>query len=327
MNDDDICEWERKLCVTCREVDGVTKIRLQTNNLPDHCIENKLADEMILDYEVNFNQQETYGEWARDLDTLPTLYEEVCPINKQYDRYNDPLGIVEYGGAESERATGFSINGIAFQFANSIQQDPLAPMTEDNEQPLDICLGHNQMNSGSGMYHYHAISPCINQTFLNGTYMAECADDADCSRDVVSWMLSGFEGMKSKTVIGLSKYGHVVYGPYDNSEELWDPQDVDACNGVWSDDEDEYFYVSTRWHPYGPGCQGPANFLENDRVYPNCSTNGIDQYIFGNSTTRSPTANPTENPTIVSTEGMVKFYFFIRLNWLVDLLSFLCGRR
>ena len=98
MNDDGACEWERKLCVTCKEVNGTVKIRLQTNNLPDHCIENKLADEMILDYEVIFNDKETYGEWSRDLNTSVKLYEEVCPIYKQYDRYHDPLGIHEYGG-------------------------------------------------------------------------------------------------------------------------------------------------------------------------------------------------------------------------------------
>ena len=29
------CTWPRKLCVTCREADGTTLIRVQTNNLPD----------------------------------------------------------------------------------------------------------------------------------------------------------------------------------------------------------------------------------------------------------------------------------------------------
>ena len=153
-----VCEWERKLCVTCREVNGTTKIRVQTNNLPNHCIENKLADEIILDYEVNFNNNETYGDWARDLRTKPTLYQEVCPIAKQYDKYHDPLGIVDHGSGESERATGFSLNGIAFQFANSIQQDPIAPIAVDNEQPLDICLGHNQMDR---LLHFSLCSFCV----------------------------------------------------------------------------------------------------------------------------------------------------------------------
>ena len=32
------------------------------------------------------------------------------------------------------------------------------PITITNEQPLDMCLGHNQRNSPSGMYHYHDVS-------------------------------------------------------------------------------------------------------------------------------------------------------------------------
>ena len=298
MNAEGACEWERKLCVTCKEVNGTVKIRLQTNNLPDHCIENKLAKEVILDYEVNFNPQETHGEWIRDCDSELALYEEVCPIHKDYD--TDTLGIIEYGGTESEHAMGFAINGIAFQFFNSIQQDPVAPITVDNEQPLDICLGHNQLNSDSGMYHYHAVSPCINQTFLDNKEMSDCTSNSECAEDVVSWMLSGFEGMKNQTVIGLSKFGHVVYGPYDNTETLWQPQDVDACNGAWSDEEDEYFYVTSRWHPYGPGCNGPTHFPDEEGVYPNCSANGIDQYITNNiiiEPSIEPTGNPTVNPT------------------------------
>merc|ERR1712061_482163 len=94
-------------------------------------------------------------------------------------------------------------------------------------------------------------------------------------------MTKTFEGTKTKTVIGISKYGHVLYGPYDDNGELWSPPDVDACNGVWSENRDEYFYVSTRWHPYGTGCHGPTNLPFEEGLYPNCSTNGMDQYLVG----------------------------------------------
>lgn len=66
-------------------------------------------------------------------------------------------------------------------------------------------------------------------------------------------------------------------------------QDVDACNGVWSGDRSQYFYVGTRWHPYGPGCNGPANSphkLRVDPFYPQCSLNGLDKY--GGESTPSP---------------------------------------
>jgi len=32
------CTWQRRVCVTCRVVAGETKIRVQTNNLPNHCM-------------------------------------------------------------------------------------------------------------------------------------------------------------------------------------------------------------------------------------------------------------------------------------------------
>ena len=63
----------------------------------------------------------------------------VCPIVKGYDA--ESFGIVEYGESESVNAMGIAISGVAFQFANQIQEDPVYPITVLNEQPLDICLG------------------------------------------------------------------------------------------------------------------------------------------------------------------------------------------
>jgi hypothetical protein len=143
------------------------------------------------------------------------------------------------------------------------QEDPVYPITVVNEQPLDLCLGHNQQNSESGMYHYHDISPCLNPAFLQGKTMTDCASDAACNEDITTWALSGYEGMKAKTVIGIAKDGHVLYGPYDDSGELWQTNDVDACNGAWSADRSDYFYVGTRWHPYLVGCLGPSNFPQS----------------------------------------------------------------
>jgi hypothetical protein len=54
------------------------------------------------------------------------------------------------------------------------------------------------------------------------------------------------------------------------------PRDVDACNGNW--DGNDFGYVSTRWHPYVSGCQGPTNLPHEVGVFPNCSDNGIDRF-------------------------------------------------
>jgi hypothetical protein len=37
VDGDDVCNWSRKLCVTCFKEDGFVKIRVQTNSAPDHC--------------------------------------------------------------------------------------------------------------------------------------------------------------------------------------------------------------------------------------------------------------------------------------------------
>jgi len=214
------------------------------------------------------------------------LNKAVCPIAKRYDA--PALGIVEHGddAQESSNAMGFALNGVAFQFANQIQEDPVFPLTVTNEQPLDLCLGHNQQGSEngvqpSGMYHYHEVSPCLNANFLTGKVMSDCASNDSCRRDIVQWALSSFEDAKTKTVIGIAKNGHVLYGPYDGSGRLWQTSAVDACNGAWSSDLSDYFYVGTRWHPYLVGCMGPANSPHGftPPLYANCSRNNMEQYV------------------------------------------------
>ena len=50
------CNWNRKLCVTCRQAYGITLIRVQTNSFPDHCFEatNFRPAENKIDFEVAF---------------------------------------------------------------------------------------------------------------------------------------------------------------------------------------------------------------------------------------------------------------------------------
>lgn len=56
---DDICTWERKLCVTCFRdaASGYVKIRVQTNSFPDHCYyaSTNTPIENEIDFEAGFN--------------------------------------------------------------------------------------------------------------------------------------------------------------------------------------------------------------------------------------------------------------------------------
>lgn len=292
------CTWQRRLCVTCREDGGVTKIRVQTNNLPDHCVQSIQIKEQEFDTEVVFNSKKVYGAsgWNKSPATQTQLNNAVCRISKNYNAAQ--LGIVEMGGTnrvstkESVNSMGVAVNGVAFQFANQIREDPVYPITIVNEQPLDLCLGHNQRNAASGMYHYHAVSPCMmDGNFLTGRDMSDCASNAECHADKVAWALKGFEASqyRTQTVIGVAKDGHVLYGMYDSSGALWSTTTVDACNGVWDPTKQDYFYVATRWHPYLIGCMGPANQPHKNAapLYAKCSLNGMERYV-GSSLGSSP---------------------------------------
>ena len=90
------------------------------------------------------------------------------------------------------------------------------------------------------------VSPCINPNFMNGKTMAECTSHTECSSSIVQWALSGFASMQTKTVVGIAKDGHVLYGPYDDGAKLWETSDVDPCNGAWSDDASDFFFVVSR---------------------------------------------------------------------------------
>jgi len=280
------CKWERKLCVTCyiNGRDDSTMIRVQTNNMPDHCPGNSILKPQEFDYNVRFNVQnpeinyELFDEWDAT--------ETVCPIVHNYT--NTDINLRENGWDESRRALAIAINGVAFQNANDEEDDPVFPIGKGEiaEQPLDVCMGHNQRDSEDGMYHYHFFSPCLNKQFkhidiLNGAELGSCLANKNCRNDTIQWALDGFEEDEwNRRIIALSKDGRPVYGPYDDKGKAWKTTDVDACNGV--EDEDYYFYVSTQWHPYISGCQGPTNKIHMDQTepfYANCSENGIEKYM------------------------------------------------
>ena len=63
--------------------------------------------------------------------------------------------------------------------------------------------------------------------------------------------------LKTLRPIGIAKDGHKIYGPYNENGQLWEPCDVDYCNGRYINGE--YVYVVTMFYPYIVGCWGPAN--------------------------------------------------------------------
>ena len=57
-------------------------------------------------------------------------------------------------------------------------------------------------------------------------------------------------------VVGIAKDGHKILGPFKSDGSLWQPCDVDICNGVIINGS--YYYAMTNFYPYSIGCWGPA---------------------------------------------------------------------
>lgn len=106
---------------------------------------------------------------------------------------------------------------------------------------------------------------CIGNTALMTTAGA-CS--GTCSSDIKGYAVTAWSSKKTLTPIGISKDGHIIYGPYDASGNLWKACDVDVCNGLLINSR--YAYVATNFHPYFVGCFGPGN---KPTVSQTCSTN------------------------------------------------------
>ena len=85
-----------------------------------------------------------------------------------------------------------------------------------------------------------------------------CEDVEECDKDPLTYMTKGIPTMlKDLMPIGLAKDGHMIMGPYRADGTLWQPCDVDECNGLMIGGN--YVYVSTLFHPYTVACWGPSD--------------------------------------------------------------------
>ena len=118
-----------------------------------------------------------------------------------------------------------------------------------------------------------------------------------CSRDVRNHSISHIPNqLRSLDFVGLARDGRVIYGPYRSDGRLWQPCDVDICNGV-KFSRLVYSYVSTMFHPYIVGCWGPGN--RPVKKTQSCSSNG--RYCSDAATTV---------PTILATIVAISAAFF-----------------
>ena len=167
-----------------------------------------------------------------------------------------------------DRVVGVTRNGVLIFSAISEEfgVDPINP-PETGIPPefvFDECLG---TVDETGIYHYHMLSPCIlDNTLSQDNYLTLCDSNVDCADDKFEYALQYYSGQNQK-VIGVAKDGRLIYGPYNAQGQLWQPCDVDACNGRYIDGS--YAYVATAFFPYFAGCWGPA---VQTTLFPSCTS-------------------------------------------------------
>ena len=174
----------------------------------------------------------------------------------------------------SNSVAGVALNGVFFfTSANEFKFDPLFPQayyyySSGKATAFDTCLGY----SGTyNTYRYHTFSPCLYDIpqRIEGQYL--CSMNESCALDPRIYALSLIpEELRVFQPIGLARDGRIIYSPFKpDGTGIWQPCEVDVCNGVKFGDY--YAYVTTFFFPYVVGCWGPGS-LSID-LEASCSTN------------------------------------------------------
>ena len=100
-------------------------------------------------------------------------------------------------------------------------------------------------------------SPCMFPITARDT-AGSCSSSSNCNKDILSYSQKLTNNVfRTIKPIGIAKDGRVIYGPYTKDGKLWQPCDVDVCNGRFFGEN--YAYVATMFFPYVIGCWGPGN--------------------------------------------------------------------
>ena len=177
-----------------------------------------------------------------------------------YTEYDDN-GVANPGppGPPSQLTTASGIAVSGANIFNALANGNLDAV-ENEWVTLDQCLTHP---TPFKEYHYHMWSPCAHKG--NGwasTKVAPdmCKDLQDCRQDPIGFAIE--HGWTDATsygygdIVGVSRDGHMIYGPYNADGDFWGCDQHDVCNGAFV--EGNYVYVSTKQFPYILGCFGPG---------------------------------------------------------------------
>lgn len=126
------CTWGRKLCVSCSRILGITRIRVQTNSLPNHCYKapSQAPSENAIDFEVAFGT-DIYGLPPVDPGTQKQIDDALC--NNQWPAALPFLYNETTPSNNSRQLVGVSLTGVPiFSGASEYNLDAIRPNTTDS---------------------------------------------------------------------------------------------------------------------------------------------------------------------------------------------------
>ncbi|CDW79421.1 UNKNOWN [Stylonychia lemnae] len=175
----------------------------------------------------------------------------------------------------SDNIVGVALNGVFLRNgASDLQFDGFFPKLYGTKSlfkyfQTDVCLGTSETYNS---YSYHMYSPCMYPSVQIKTIVSSCNNELypfcklQPEKHIKTYTPSQ---VKTMVPIGIARDGRVIYGPFRSDGDLWQPCDVDICNGRYFTGN-YYGYVATMFHPYLIGCWGPANA---PNLQPSCTSN------------------------------------------------------
>eukprot|EP00347_Sterkiella_histriomuscorum_P021481 403333829 len=241
----------------------------------------------------SIDQNIYYQEAIKGADKASLLTQIPQTISKNWKISPNTLPLAQL--PESSIVVGIARNGVfIFAGVSELGYDAFFPKkfgrrTDIDEVEVDLCLGSLQTFR---TYRYHSYSPCMyDGTTLRKAQQKLCKDSVECSgdgEDTSMWTYAAKhtnQAVRSVNPIGIARDGRVIYGPFKSTTELWQPCDVDICNGRYF--TNYYGYVTTMFFPYTIGCWGPGSTAY--KIAPQCSDN-TRQCSAGNMMTQGFTA-------------------------------------
>lgn len=182
------------------------------------------------------------------------------------------LGLSEKSGLQ-DGIVGVGLNGVPIYngYSDEASYDALLASSRlmSGAVLLDSCLGGL---TTQGLYKYHSFSQCMTTSAFKSTLTTPtlCNSDNTCKTNPLAFARANTDAnFQTLKVVGIAKDGHQILGPFKQDGSLWQPCDVDICNGLTINGS--YYYAMTSFYPYTVGCWGPVSSSNNYNLA--CTTN------------------------------------------------------